>query len=223
MSDALWIALIAMFTASLSSPLLVAWYQAKKSKEVAVQAAIEAGLMAKATKEVADRAASEASRAAKATNAVAVQAAEAAKLLLQSNYDVAQETHQSRVETTSRLDAIHTLVNSNMTSAMERELSATRAMLVQMREVISLKEDRGVPIMAETTVIIREVEKRIKELADDLRYKKQQTDLAEAELKRRGQPSSPSEDPLSPEYRKPDPFTRPSPSITEMMEKEPPQ
>jgi hypothetical protein len=148
MTDTVWVALIAMFSASLSSPVLVAWWQHRSTVQVADQAA------------------------------------RAAQLLIESNQRIAEQARITGLSTMTRLDEIHTLVNSNMTAAQERELAATRAMLVSMREVISLKEDRGIPVSDETNVIIAEVEKRIKEMANDLRYKKQQTDLANLQRQR---------------------------------------
>jgi hypothetical protein len=105
--------------------------------------------------------------------------------LIQTNAAIADEAHKTRVETTARLDAIHTLVNSNLTAAQERELSMARALVISMGEVISLKEDRGIPIAKKTRDVIRELENRIEDMAADLAHKKQQTFLAENELKRR--------------------------------------
>jgi hypothetical protein len=72
-------------------------------------------------------------------DAVAAQAAEAARLLLESNEKAAEGVS----ETNQKLDVIHTLVNSNMTAAMESELGALTRELAMMREVIGLKEAAG--------------------------------------------------------------------------------
>ena len=124
--NGLWVALIAMFTASMSSPLLLAWYQKRNTEKV--------------------------------TNAYA--------------------------NVSSRLDAIHMLVNSNLTAAQERELSMARALVVSMNEVISLKEDRGIPVSKATREVMEELGARIEVMANELVHKKQQTLLADAELKR---------------------------------------
>lgn len=204
MSDGFWIALFALLAASLSSPLAVAWYQARKTREVATQAVLAAEILERKQTEVATQAAEAARLLSEKQAEIAAQAAEAARLLLSSNAEIAKQARTSQIQTVSRLDAIHTLVNSNMTAAMERELSATRAMLASMRDVIDVKEDRGIPVQPETRVVIVEVEKRITELVADLHYKKQQTELAEAELKRRGQAPRPTEDPYSAQFGKGD-------------------
>jgi hypothetical protein len=104
-----------------------------------------------------------------------------ARLLLESNARVARAAAAAQAETAMTLNTIHTLVNSNLTQAQTRELDATRAMLAAMREVVTLKEDRGVPIAQSTIDAVQQVEKRIGELARDLLYKKEQTAAAEEE------------------------------------------
>lgn len=110
-----------------------------------------------------------------------ITANEVARRLLRSNADVARQAKVAHAETTSALNAIHTLVNSNLTSAQHRELDASRAMLAAMREVITLKEDRGVPVAPETIDAVKRAEMRIAELARDLIHKQQQTDIADAQ------------------------------------------
>ena len=56
---------------------------------------------------------------------VALQAAEAARLLAQSQIEVAKTAR----ETNDKLDVIHVAVNSNMTASMEGELKALRDLL----------------------------------------------------------------------------------------------
>jgi hypothetical protein len=101
-----------------------------------------------------------------------------AALLLNSNAKIAKVAAGANAETAAALGKIHTLVNSNLTDAQKRELSATRVMLASMREVVTLKEDRGIPINAETDQAIQIAEDRIRELASDLVHKDTQTELA---------------------------------------------
>jgi len=74
---------------------------------------------------VADRAKQDSKRVAE----VATQAAEAAKLLLQSNADVAVAAAEAAGTINGKLEQIHDLVNSNMTAAMESELVALQGWL----------------------------------------------------------------------------------------------
>jgi citrate synthase len=110
--------------------------------------------------------------------------AKTARELQASNRQVAEQAQKAHVETTTALGAIHTLVNSNLTSAQQRELAAMRDSLKSSREVISLKQDRGMPVTPETLDAIEQVETRISELARDLVHKQEQTDIADAQTER---------------------------------------
>ena len=93
-----WLALIGLATAILTgtvSPILVGWFAAKRDR--------------RNKKEDYDR-----------QDVVAAKAAEAAILLLAANERVAK----TAAVTNQKLDVIHTLVNSNMTAAMQAELDA---------------------------------------------------------------------------------------------------
>lgn len=49
----------------------------------------------------------------------------------------------ANAKTNGKLDVIHTLVNSNMTAAMQAELDAIRREIVMMREVVALNLAAG--------------------------------------------------------------------------------
>jgi hypothetical protein len=97
----------------------------------------------------------------KRQDAVAEQARETAALLLESNKRFAAVTRT----TNSKLDSIHTLVNSNLTAAMLAELGATEAGLDLMRELTADRSARGIEPSPEATARINATEKRV----DDLR------------------------------------------------------
>jgi hypothetical protein len=92
---------------------------------------------------------------------IADQAAEAAKLLLDANERVARTAQV----TNGKLDVIHTLVNSNMTAAMQSEYDATVRELAMMREVMALKEAAGGSPGAEARAAIAATEVKLAELA----------------------------------------------------------
>lgn len=81
--------------------------------------------------------------------------------------------------TNSKLDVIHTLVNSNMTAAMQAELDATVRELALMREVIALKSEHGRDPSADALAAIESTTKKIAELravlADRAQPKKEVT------------------------------------------------
>jgi hypothetical protein len=97
----------------------------------------------------------------KRQDAVAAQARETAALLLESNKRFAAVTKT----TNSKLDSIHTLVNSNLTAAMLAELGATEAGLALMRELTDDRAARGIKPSPEAKARINATEKRV----DDLR------------------------------------------------------
>jgi hypothetical protein len=90
-------------------------------------------------------------------DAVAEQAAKAAALLLAANERVASQTAVADAATQGQLAQIHTLVNSNLTAAMDAELAATVAQLVLLRREASLDIDE---IAATDNVAARVVELR---------------------------------------------------------------
>jgi hypothetical protein len=119
---------------------------------------------------------------AKAAEA-AVQTQVVADQLLESNKTIAATAANAQAGTTASLTAIHTLVNSNLTQAQNRELDATRAMLAAMREVITLKEARGAEISPTTVAAIETVEKRIAVLSHDLSHREVVTAVVDQVLK----------------------------------------
>ena len=98
------------------------------------------------------------------------QDAVAARLLV-SNERVAETAKTAAdglVVTNSKLDMIHTLVNSQMTAALESELAATQRELAMMREVISLKSAAGHAPNIETLSEIKAIEGKVVELKSRL-------------------------------------------------------
>jgi hypothetical protein len=108
-------------------------------------------------------------------DAVAEKAAEAAKLLLAANERVAK----TAAETNGKLDVIHTLVNSNMTAAMQAELDATSRELVSLREITALKQAAGLEPTPAALAAVQATEAKIAELTAALRDRLAQTALAE--------------------------------------------
>jgi len=98
-------------------------------------------------------------------DAVADKAAEAAKLLLAANERVAETAKI----TNGKLDVIHTLVNSNMTAAMQSELDATVREHAMMVEVVALKRNAGQEPNVTSLAAIEATERKIAELQAALR------------------------------------------------------
>jgi hypothetical protein len=139
---------------------------------------------------VAADAAEASDKAREAAAAVAEQAAEAARLLLESQEQVAAHAEDARVQAeeaarlllennelvertsagiSGKLGVIHDLVNSSMTAAMQAELDATRRELAMMREVVELNRQAGREPTVEALAAIEATSARIMELSAALR------------------------------------------------------
>ncbi len=77
---------------------------------------------------------------------------------------VAITLQDSNDKTNTKLDVIHTLVNSNMTAAMQAEHDATVRELAMMREVAALHQNAGQRPSVDTLAAIKSTEDKIAEL-----------------------------------------------------------
>lgn len=108
---------------------------------------------------------------------VATKVSEAAEKLAESN-----KIMTASAESTGRkLDVIHTLVNSNMTAALQGELNATLRELAMMQEVLALKSKSGLTPTPEALAAIQSAEKAIAELTTTLAERLSQAKLVEAQ------------------------------------------
>jgi biopolymer transport protein ExbB/TolQ len=159
MDPSIWLALIAAVSTAIVSPVIVAvvanWNRA--SERVADYARQDAV----------------AARAEKNAAALLERQDKAAKLLLESN-KIVEET--ARISN-GKLDVIHTLVNSNMTSAMQSELDATGRELAMMLEVIELKKVSGLQPTEEVISALGATRGKIVELQAMLADRRKQSEL----------------------------------------------
>jgi hypothetical protein len=110
-------------------------------------------------------------------DAVAIQVAETAQLLLEANERVARTASAA----SGKLDVIHTLVNSNMTSALRAELDATVRELAMMREVVALHQAAGREPSKDTLTAIKTTQHKVDELTANLTDRLEQTEIANAQ------------------------------------------
>lgn len=87
----------------------------------------------------------------------------------------AADQAENQKQTNSKLDAIHTLVNSNMTAAMQSEFDAVARELAMMREVVELKRASGMEPTETALAAIDTTAEKLRDLAAALaeRYKAQ--------------------------------------------------
>jgi hypothetical protein len=82
-----------------------------------------------------------------------------------------------------KLKEIHTLVNSDMTSARQSELDQTRLTLVMLRKIVRLIENSGAKVGEEDLKLISETEIKIKDLELILADRMEQMKIVERENK----------------------------------------
>ena len=109
--------------------------------------------------------------------AAAVQAESAAKLLVASNAEVAVAAVAAAAITNGKLDTIHTLVNSNMTAAMQGEHDSTVRELAALQEIAAMRTEGGTKPSPATTIAIEMAEAKINELRAQLADRAKQQDI----------------------------------------------
>jgi hypothetical protein len=172
MSDVLVSVLVAAIVAAGPSILAVVTYRQRRQEKAEDWARQDL---------VADRV----TEAAAAAEDVATQAATAARLLLERQ-DAAEAQRAVAADLLvaanerlgGKLDIIHTLVNSNMTSAMQAELDATVREVAMMREVVALKQTAGHEASAEAMAAIDATDEKVQELRSALIDRLHQTKIA---------------------------------------------
>jgi hypothetical protein len=112
---------------------------------------------------------------------VAKQAEKAAKLLLDSNKQIATAALESSKIVNAKLEVIRVDVNSNMTAAMQAELDATEGQIALLREVVELKKSAGTKPTQEALSYITAKDQRISELRATLKDRLNHSAAAAAE------------------------------------------
>jgi len=159
MTDAIWIAVVVA-----GGALLTTWLNSRQ--------------LSKAKQEDYARQDVVAARAEAASNRVrevAEQAATAAQLLLEHDEEQSLLARLNAAEVSGRLSQIHTLVNSNMTAAMESEMVAIKAQHAMMARfaLIVGNTDEG-----DASVMLA-LERRISELGAQLKDRAAATKIGE--------------------------------------------
>jgi len=103
---------------------------------------------------------------------------------------VAREAAAAVAVTSGKLDVIHTLVNSNMTAAMQAELAATVRELASLREIVNLNRAAGREPSAAALAAIGAAEVRVRELEAALRDRLQAQATVDHQLAQHG-PATP--------------------------------
>lgn len=176
----LWVALIAIFT-SITAPLLLAYVNNRAQRKAKVEDAAE--LRAAKLEDYARQ-----DKVAREAREVAVNAEKTARLLLGNQQataaaadEVARLAAVNAGKADTKLDQIHTLVNSQMTAAKQAELDQTRAMLIVLKRITAIAALRGERADPDDLEAIRRTVSRIKELETELADRLQQLREVEAE------------------------------------------
>jgi cell division septation protein DedD len=97
--------------------------------------------------------------------------------------EVAARLDHSDKEINTKLDTIHTLVNSNMTAAMQSEFDATVRELAMMLEVIELKKSGGLDPSVDAKAAVEITQLKIAELKAQLEDRYKSTELADQQAR----------------------------------------
>jgi multidrug efflux pump subunit AcrA (membrane-fusion protein) len=119
---------------------------------------------------------------AQAARDVARKAEEAAELLLAANELIAERDRIARQKLESLeigVERVHTLVNSDKTAAMQRDLDGHEEKLVLLREIVDLKHAAGGEPQPQTLGAIAATEQRILALHEELAERHRLLALAE--------------------------------------------
>jgi hypothetical protein len=104
------------------------------------------------------------------------QAAAAAALLVASNRDVALKADETRKELGGQLRVIHTLVNSQLTEALELALAAKIATLAATKALAVANQRQGAAVSPGDLDVIKLMESEITELRSKLADRKHAQD-----------------------------------------------
>lgn len=81
-----------------------------------------------------------------------------------------------------KLDVIHTLVNSQMTAALQAEFDAINLHLIALKEISSLKEEAGRTPSKEASALIKATQIKLDELREVLATRREQDAVAQAQI-----------------------------------------
>lgn len=122
---------------------------------------------------------------------VAEKAAATAKKLLEQQEAATQALEAStrsatvaRQQTNSQLIAIHGLVNSNLTTALQADLDSTRRELAALVEIMEMKREAGHTVSVDAKVVIEQAKARVIELEKIMVERRAQDDVAKAQIDR---------------------------------------
>lgn len=176
-SDPVLVAVIAVVSPGILA-LLTGWQNSKGKREDwrrQDEVAARAEAAAEKVSEVADQAASAAALLVKRQDDAAEAARQAAEDLVDANENLKKETARAASIVNGKLDQIHTLVNSNLSAAMDDRLTAIRALIVALEQAADQSSAARSRIQAlENTAI---------ELEAQLADRRRQTKVAEAQVK----------------------------------------
>lgn len=145
----------------------------------AEEAVVRANEAAHAARAVADQAAEAARLLVQSQQAAADKAAEVARLLVESNAKTAEAAAAIGATLERKVDIIHTLVNSQLTSAVQASFDATKTVLILLLKVIDLDREAGRQPSVEALAEVEATRGRIAELQATVSDRLKQSSAAE--------------------------------------------
>lgn len=167
----IWVAVLVAVIVSVVAPVVLSWLtnrqrRAERIEDYARQDAV-------------------ADRLTKRQNEVAAQAAEAAALLLAANERVAAQTAEASEATQAQLRQIHTLVNNDMTKAIQAQYDALVQVVTMMRVIAGLKLKAGLAPDRDDAAAIEATLAQLAELGATITDRVSAAKVGEAQLESR--------------------------------------
>jgi len=114
-----------------------------------------------------------------ATTAATQRVAAAQVITTERVAEVAVAVRDANSITDGKLDQIHTLVNSNLTSAKEDQLDEAKIVLVSLEEIVDLKRNAGIEPSETAMLVIQAQRVKIAKLVAEVDDRLKQTQVGE--------------------------------------------
>jgi hypothetical protein len=99
--------------------------------------------------------------------------------ILRATKQNTRDIAENQAVTTSKLNVIHTLVNSTLTAALQSELDATKREEMLLRELMTM---RGTPPTDDQNAMLGSVQRKVDELSAAMVDRQEQTRVADIQI-----------------------------------------
>jgi hypothetical protein len=102
--------------------------------------------------------------------------------ILRATRQNTKDIAENQLVTTSKLNVIHTLVNSTLTAALQSELDATKREGLLLNELIAMRNEANAPPSDDQHAALGAVQRKIEELTAAMKDRQEQTRTADIQI-----------------------------------------